>query len=502
MHSQFEELFVVLSVVPSVLVHLLAELVERIGIEGVRVGVGELLALFLGESHQLGSYRAGHLAALAQYHAPHSIVHHDEAALALCHREQVHQGDVLGVLAERCHQWRIADHRPYVLHLVEQGHEHVVGVQFGFALLLAQVVDGSLYAAQVGHHGPHHAAGQTAAEQEAGHVLVGGVDEVAEPVVDELLGEGTGLHVGVHVDFGHVEAFVLQHGLYGDDIRVHLAPGEGLDGRIDDVGTVVAHLEDACHREAGAAVTVVLDDDVGMILLYHARQLAEHGWLTDAGHVLQAYLGCTGLYQLVGNSRVVLGCMDGTGRDAKRGLRNHAALLGPADAGNDVADIVQAAEDAGNVGALLLLHLVHELPHIVGHRIHAQGIQAAVQHVRLDAYLIEGFAEGTDGLVGVLACQQVHLLECTAISLHTVKASHLDDYGGYAGQLIFARLELAAALPHVSIHEAETNFLFHYVILKIPALNFIGRKDTKKIEEGGTMNEELFLIRQYASGFA
>jgi len=38
--------------------------------------------------------------------------------------------------------------------------------------------------------------------------------------------------------------------------------------------------------------------------------------------------------------------------------------------------------------------------------------------------------------------------------------------------------------------------------LKIPALNFIGRKDTKKIEEEGTMNEELFLIRQYASGFA
>ena len=64
---------------------------------------------------------------------------------------------------------------------------------------------------------------------------------------------------------------------------------------------VVADLQDACHREAGAAVSVVLDGDVGMVSLYHARQLAKHGRLSDAGHVLQAYLGSTGFNELVGD---------------------------------------------------------------------------------------------------------------------------------------------------------------------------------------------------------
>ena len=69
------------------------------------------------------------------------------------------------------------------------------------------------------------------------------VDEVSQPVVDELLGEGTCLHVSVHIDFLDLEALVLQHGLYGDDVRMNLSPREWFDGGIDDVGTVVTYLE-------------------------------------------------------------------------------------------------------------------------------------------------------------------------------------------------------------------------------------------------------------------
>ena len=64
---------------------------------------------------------------------------------------------------------------------------------------------------------------------------------------------------------------------------------------------------------------------------------------------------------------------------------------------------------------------------------------------------IEGLTEGTNGLVGVLTCQEVNLFECTTIGLYAVEATHLDDYGGDASQLVFAWLELTTALPHVSL---------------------------------------------------
>ena len=183
-----------------------------------------------------------------------------------------------------------------------------------------------------------------------------------------------------------------------------------------------------------------------------------------------------GFYELVGDCRIVLGRMYGTGRDAKGGLGNHASLLCPLDAGNYVANVVQAAENTGNVRTLFLLDLVHELANVVGNGIHSECVQATVKHVSLYSDLIERFAEGTDCIVGILACQQVDLLESAAIGLDAVEASHFDNYGSYACKLVFAGLKLAAALPHVSINETESDFLLHYVILKNM---FDGRKDTK-----------------------
>ena len=125
-HSKLEELFVVLSVVPTVLVHLLLETFEGIGDEGVRIGSSKLTVLLLGQLDELGIDGAWHLAALAENHTPDGIVHHDVTALALFHRKQIHQGDVLGVLREWRHQWGITHARPYIFYLIEQLHKHVV----------------------------------------------------------------------------------------------------------------------------------------------------------------------------------------------------------------------------------------------------------------------------------------------------------------------------------------------------------------------------------------
>ena len=82
-HGQFEEFLVVLSIVPAILVHLLAETVEGVGDERVRVNVGKLAFLLLSQFDEFGSDGAGDLSALAENHAPDGIVHHDVAALAL-----------------------------------------------------------------------------------------------------------------------------------------------------------------------------------------------------------------------------------------------------------------------------------------------------------------------------------------------------------------------------------------------------------------------------------
>ena len=190
----------------------------------MRVSIGEFAALLLGQLDEFGINLARHLTALTQYHAPDGIVHHHIAALALFHGQQVHQGDVLRVLRERCHQWGIAHLRPYILYLIEEFHQHVVHRQRGLALLFAQLVDHALDGAQVGHHRAHHATGQTAAEQQRRHVLVGRIDETAQPVVDKLLCQASRLHVCVHIDISHLEALVLQHRLHRDDVGVHFTP--------------------------------------------------------------------------------------------------------------------------------------------------------------------------------------------------------------------------------------------------------------------------------------
>ena len=442
-HAQFEEFLIVLSVVPAVLVHLLAEVGQSVLQQGVSIDISKLTVLLLGQFHQFGIDGARNLSALAEDHTPHGIVHHHETALALLDGQQVHQGDVLHILRERCYQWRITYAWPYILHLVEEFHEHVVYRQHSLALLLTQFVDHRHDTAQVGHHRSHHAARQSATQEQRTHVLVGRIDEVAQPVVNELLCQRAGLHIGIHIQVCHLEALVLQHRLHTDDVGMHLTPRQRLDGRIDDVGTVITHLKDRGHRQAWPGVAMILDDDIRVLGLDSLRQGTQHGWLSDSGHILQANLLCTSSNHLVGNLRVVLYCMDGRSGDTEGGLWRHATLLGPLDTGDDISRVVQSAEDAGDVHSLGVLYFIHQCAHIVGHGIHSQGVQPTVEHVGLDAHLVERLTEGSHREIGILARHQVHLLKGATIGFHSGETAHVDDNGGNTLQLVLTGLELA-----------------------------------------------------------
>ena len=208
-------------------------------------------------------------------------------------------------------------------------------------------------------------------------------------------------------------------------------------------------------------MAVVLDDNLRVLLLDALGELSEKGWLSDTCHVLEAYLLSTGLYELVGYVVVIVKSVYWRGGDAERSLRSHAGLLGPLDGGDDVPHVVQAVEDAGDIGSLSVLHLVHESAYVIGHGVHSQGVESTVKHVGLDAYLVERLAECPHGIVGVLAGKQVHLLEGATICLYTGKASHVYYYRSDALQLVLAWLELTRTLPHVSVYETELYLLFH-----------------------------------------
>ena len=210
-------------------------------------------------------------------------------------------------------------------------------------------------------------------------------------------------------------------------------------------------------------MAVILDDDVGMLLLDTCDDLAHRPGTADTCHILETDLLGTGFDEFLGQLGVVLHGMDGGVGDAQGGLRDHAAFDSVLDRGDDVVGIVQAVEDTGDVDALGVLDLVHELTHINRAGIHPEGVQAAVKHVGLDAGLVERLRKGADGLVRVLAIEELDLFECTAIRLNAVEAPHVDDYRSYFFELVNAGGVFPGRLPHVSVNERKFYFTSHIV---------------------------------------
>jgi hypothetical protein len=188
---------------------------------------------------------------------------------------------------------------------------------------------------------------------------------------------------------------------------------------------------------------MILDDDIGVLLLDHTHKLAQHGRLSYAGHILEANLWSSCGYQLFSDACIVLSGMDGRGSDTEGSLGYHASLESIFDAGNNVAYIIESAEDAGYVHSLCMLYLIHKAAYIGRYREHAQRVESTVEHVGLDANFVERLGEGANCLVGVFSIKQVDLLECSTIGLYAGKASHADDGWCHTDKLISSRLILS-----------------------------------------------------------
>ena len=387
---------------------------------------------------------------LAKNHVPNGVGNHAPTSLAFLHLHHVHQGEVLHILRERSHQARITYLWPNVGHFVEEFDEQVIGSQFWLTVLHLPLVQRLEVVLQVCHQRTHHAAGQTGLDEQRVVDVVEVGNVVAEEVVTHLLNHGAHLHVGSHVDFLHLETCVLQHLLHSDDVGVACTPREGRHTCIHIVATSVADFKDGSHVEARTSVRVVLDDDVLLQVLDALHNLAERYRTADTSHVLQADFVGTCLDELLGEVHVVFYGVDRGVGDAERSLSNHASLLGILNRRYHVAWVVQTAENTSDVCALCLLHLVEEFAHILGHWAHTQTVQRTVEHVGLDASLMERLCPSADRLVGVFSVEEVHLLKTTTVCFNAVETSHLDDSRSHFNELIYTRLILTSTLPHVA----------------------------------------------------
>lgn len=115
----------------------------------------------------------------------------------------------------------------------------------------------------------------------------------------------------------------------------------------------------------------------------------------------------------------------------------------------------------GDVDALGVLHLILQAADVGRDGEHAQRVQAAVEHVGLDADLVERFGKRADGLVRILTVEKVYLLKGAAVRLNTREAAHLDDDRRNTFQLVLAGLEFSRRLEHVAIDQTELDFSLH-----------------------------------------
>ena len=257
--------------------------------------------------------------------------------------------------------------------------------------------------------------------------MVARSNPVSEEVVDELLGQCPGLHIGVHVDVLYKESGILEHCLDGDDIRMDLTPAQRLHCHVDVLGAGSCDFQHGSYAESRARVSVVLNLDVRILVLDSLYESSQESRTSDTCHILEADFVCTILYNLVNHAHIVLYGMDRGVGDTKSCLCNHSGFLGMDYGTLEVAVVVQSAEGTHNVGSLSLLDLCHQCSHVIWHREHSQCVQTSFKHVGLDTGLVERSGPFPDSLVRILSEKEVHLLEGTTVGFNSVEASHVDD---------------------------------------------------------------------------
>ena len=206
---------------------------------------------------------------------------------------------------------------------------------------------------------------------------------------------------------------------------------------------------------------MVLNSDI-LDSLDVAGQFAQESRTADTSHILQTDFVTTSINQLLSHLRIVLNGMDRRISDAKTTLRNHATSMSISDRRDDVTRIVQTTERTSDISTLFFLYYIEQLADIGRDWAHTESVQCTVQHVGLDARLVEWLRPLTNSLIWILSIEEINLFETTTIGFYSVEATHLNDCRSYFCQLVNARYILTCSLPHISENETEFYFFSHF----------------------------------------
>ena len=466
MHGEFEKFLIVLAAVPAVGFHFLDKSRESIGIGILGVTREKLIVFLFGEVDDKRVERAREIAGAAEDHAPAILIDIREARLTVGEGHDIHQSDILGILAERGDERWVTEHRPDTFDLLEEEDGEVVEREWCLAIFGESEIDGVVHTLEVGHHTTHHTAREAATDEHRGADFILWVDIQAEEIVDKRLCKTAGLHISLHIDILDLKASVAEHSLNRDDIRVDHTPGERFDSGIDNIGTSLSHFEDRSHREAGACMTMILDKNIGVLLFNIKDESAEGMRAADASHILESDFVGAELDEFIDEIHIILDGMDRGVSDAEGGLGDHVSLLGIRDREFEIAGVVEAAERAHDVDALSLFNESHKTPNIARDAEHTEAVESTFEHVGLDASLIKRGSPGADGDIRVFAIHEVDLFKSAAISLDAVEAAHIDNSRGHLNELVDAGLILAGRLPHIAVDQTKFYFLRLHIIEK------------------------------------
>ena len=209
-------------------------------------------------------------------------------------------------------------------------------------------------------------------------------------------------------------------------------------------------------------MTMILYQYIRMFLLDSPNQFSQHTRATNTCHIFQTNFRCTSLNQLIGNSSIIFNGMHRRIGDTKSCLRNHTCFQSIFNGRNDISRFIQPTEDTCDVHSLRMLDFIHQFTYVCRNRIHAQRIQSAIKHMRLNTRFFKRCGKSTDGLIRIFAVQQIHLLKSTAVCFNSGKTTHLNNQRSNTDKLINPGLILTGRLPHVPVNKTEFNFLFHH----------------------------------------
>ena len=94
------------------------------------------------------------------------------------------------------------------------------------------------------------------------------IDPISKEVINELLSQCTHFHIGIHIQVLYTEAVGTKHLPDSYHIRMHLTPRKRLNRHIQIISSGTCHFQHRRRRETWTAMTVILNLDMWIFLLY------------------------------------------------------------------------------------------------------------------------------------------------------------------------------------------------------------------------------------------